>query len=670
MALDDLTLQDATIAYPEQNFTHAPVERMQSLSHMLKDRLTLATFRTDHGWDVDMDLAEKRLTISSSKYPSKDSWQQYPKYYSKHSPRSDDLSILSGKFTREGPITVTPLVPSKVFERDFEKSNQQSLVDSHENDSYQSQDFQSNYPQYHHQQRQGQLRLRSQSSGSTRENRDLLDWTTQISSPALDSSIIKPKRKYIKKSTLLSQATTERYSQSKFQPKRESNELLYSDRGLILKTQIPKKGRPISKHSTNSPQCTTISTSLSNLPTSQLYIAKSNSASSTSLTISTATSNRHSVDSLPHREYQISTFESQTNHDIPLTGRRLGRPLSNTLSRNVHSQSYTGTFSSSSSRSQNEQTQPISNPTSHEFDRNSSQYSNRHEQGSDNSRLLPCRGRSPTFSVMTTVSPSQHPSRQLGDQNDQSMPSSHHQYTASPIDQQFSVEELGVHEEDSKSGHLDQRYRSAGNISALPHRSFTEGIPTKLNTLKRSSSGMQKSLSMDGCHVRSIDARRRLSTNDGGSANRERGESDPMSYDSKERCEKIDKFGSKFSDNGYDDDTTFDMRSRKRISGSDLNRVERGDSCDGGSGIKRIHHGSHSSKDNSWHEMNLKGDHRRPQSLVLLREFMESEMAQTMATSVPEARPKSEYMRRIMSGDQRYIDSYDNRNLIAFEYKT
>ncbi|KAF8943591.1 hypothetical protein BGZ47_005261 [Haplosporangium gracile] len=105
----------------------------------------------------------------------------------------------------------------------------------------------------------------------------------QISpSSVRDSIVVKPKRKYTKKSSFLPQAMAENYDRVDFQSKQESNELLYSDRGLILKTQIPKKGRPISKHSTTSSQSTPTLTSLGILPASHHYFTKAETMSSSS----------------------------------------------------------------------------------------------------------------------------------------------------------------------------------------------------------------------------------------------------------------------------------------------------------------------------------------------------------------------------------------------------
>ncbi|KAF9980343.1 hypothetical protein BGZ65_005209, partial [Modicella reniformis] len=36
----------------------------------------------------------------------------------------------------------------------------------------------------------------------------------------------------------------------------QESDALHSDQGLVLKTQIPKKGRPISKHSSSASQST------------------------------------------------------------------------------------------------------------------------------------------------------------------------------------------------------------------------------------------------------------------------------------------------------------------------------------------------------------------------------------------------------------------------------
>ncbi|KAG0263313.1 hypothetical protein BGZ95_003816, partial [Linnemannia exigua] len=100
--------------------------------------------------------------------------------------------------------------------------------------------------------------------------------------------------------------------------------------------------------------------------------------------------------------------------------------------------------------------------------------------------------------------------------------SSHRRYVSSPIHQEFSGEEFEYYEEndddngdDDASSYQERQRRTVDNLSsaatAMSLRSFGEGVPTQMNTLKRSSSGMQKSLSMDGYYSRPVENRRRMS---------------------------------------------------------------------------------------------------------------------------------------------------------------
>ncbi|KAF9097953.1 hypothetical protein BGX23_007491 [Mortierella sp. AD031] len=194
---DEAAPRDALVTAQDQYAQqHVPGERMQSLSHMLKDRLSLASFRTERGWDrIDMDVAEQRMVKDGEQ-------QRYHDFQGRFSPSNPD-------------------------------------------------------------------------DCPTHSNRVAPHWAQVSPSTTMDPVIVKPKRKYTKKSSLLPQSMGESCDPVEFQSKQERNELLCADRGLIFKTQIPKKGRPISKHSSTSTQSTPTLTSIGVLPASHYYFTKS-----------------------------------------------------------------------------------------------------------------------------------------------------------------------------------------------------------------------------------------------------------------------------------------------------------------------------------------------------------------------------------------------------------
>ncbi|KAG0343114.1 hypothetical protein BG004_005483 [Podila humilis] len=167
-----------------------------------------------------------------------------------------------------------------------------------------------------------------------------------ISSP-IGSSFSRPKRKYIKKSPRQAQATGTLSLESLTTPASEEM-MLHSDRGLILKTQIPKKGRPISKHGVAT-QSTPTLTSFGVLPVSHPYFkANSNSSPSnpTSLPgqkVKLGSNSQEAHLSPPacpanpqHHQYTIAKTRQD---DIPVVTprRRPGRPpLASTLARHSH----------------------------------------------------------------------------------------------------------------------------------------------------------------------------------------------------------------------------------------------------------------------------------------------------------------------------------------------
>lgn len=130
---------------------------------------------------------------------------------------------------------------------------------------------------------------------------------------------------------------------------------------------------------------------------------------------------------------------------------------------------------------------------------------------------------------------------------------------------------------------------------------------------------MQKSLSMDGYHNRSIENRRRRSVGGGGVGCGGRG---AMGYGTDGQFEDVnEEAGSNFFDEEFDD-SAVDARSRKRISGSDLGYsgvdgigAESAGNAGSGSVRRRV---NHQGSNRTWHGATL-GSERRPRSLVLPR---------------------------------------------------
>ncbi|KAF9285130.1 hypothetical protein BGZ88_009651 [Linnemannia elongata] len=472
---------------------------------------------------------------------------------------------------------------------------------------------------------------RARSSNSVQNDRGSSHWLTQISpSPIMDPTVVKPKRKYTKKSSLLPQARTETHDQVNVQTRQESNKLLYSDRGLILKTQIPKKGRPISKHSTTSSQSTPTLTSLGILPASHHYFSKAEPPSSLSSSamsglvaaatgryLSESTLNTHN--SSPQGQHS-PLMTDQRSPVISATSRRPGRPHSNSsLSRHAHSQSYSGGPSISFPPPHSGQTQPLPSPTAHEFDLHSTRCKDRQNlQELDDNRFSAYQDRSATLPVATTASSQQSlfRHRQLPEYQ---FPTSHRRYVSSPIDQEFSGEELEYRNEEGDPRYPEGQRMTVDTPSTMPPPSFAEGVPAQMNTLKRSSSGMQKSLSMDGYHSRPIEDRRSVGGSSVGG-----GERGTMGYGPGGKFEDVnEEAGSNFFDEEFDD-SAVDTRSRKRISGSDLDYsgvdgigVGSVGNDGGGGGVRRRINQQGGNK--TWHGATSGLERRRPRSLVLPR---------------------------------------------------
>ncbi|KAG0283153.1 hypothetical protein BGZ96_012471 [Linnemannia gamsii] len=284
-AQEEVIPLDTIITPQEQYAPYAPGERMQSLSHMLKDRLSLASLRTERGWDrIDMDVSEKKTVKEVPRQlMRRDDYQQYHDYYDRSLTSHQEFVAHSSRFMRVRPGT--PPMYSTALQQGHDGSEEmrrQQWDFSHDNHSQHPEQRLQLRPQLHQKQQdqEQQQQHRVEPSNPIQDDSSTSHWIAHISpSPTMDPIAFKSKRKYTKKSSLDPQAMFEGRNLADFQLKQENNELLYSDRGLILKTQIPKKGRPISKHSTTSSQNTPTLTSLGNLPASHHYFNKTGSPS-------------------------------------------------------------------------------------------------------------------------------------------------------------------------------------------------------------------------------------------------------------------------------------------------------------------------------------------------------------------------------------------------------
>ncbi|KAG0090657.1 hypothetical protein BGZ92_002497 [Podila epicladia] len=505
--------QEDTMATNEYH----PRGKVQNLSHLLKARLSLASLKSEQGWEGDQYESEDPRARADMAYARKSGHHDTAKSHSQLHSRSR---------TSPGPVTMSPYA-----------------YDEH--DPFQRHPSRHSHPAY----RQSDLQT--------------------MGSPTMES-LAKPKRKYTKKSpghVTLSETPEP-------EPMDHSTEMmLQSDRGLILKTQIPKKGRPISKHA-GTPQSTPTLSSFGVLPASHPYFkAKSTTSSHTDpslpdrQTIHRSSSQESFMSSPPYpsnpQHHQFA--KSQERYSLAPVRRRPGRPpLASTLARHAHTLSQSslqpGPFSVSRpyhlppnvtsaqdltllhSIQELPRYQPLSSPP------------NRGSQLPESAMRVPKNRHSYPL-------PSKLQRQQYHQSHGQST------ITASPLEYD----------------HLDQdEYFHEQSHSALAiggQSSFAEGLPVGMNRRKRSSSGAEKRW--------------------------------PMA-----RVEEGDMEGEPFQTAGrrnypdYDDDDEMDVefaqgRSRKRISRTDSDL-----STQNFSGQPQ-----EQSTDSTWREATPR---RRPHSLVVL----------------------------------------------------
>ncbi|KAI9231155.1 MAG: hypothetical protein BYD32DRAFT_227756 [Podila humilis] len=496
---------------------YQPRGRVQNLSHLLKARLSLASLNFEQGWEGDQYESEytHARDMTYARAPHHD---------------KDPHSFLSRSRTSPGPTSIS----SYTYD---------------ENDPFQR-----------HPSRQSQ--------------HGYLQSDQTMRSPTLES-LAKPKRKYTKKS---SQAMSSDTPEPEMMVPTEEM-MLQSDRGLILKTQIPKKGRPISKHA-SMPQSTPTLSSFGVLPASHPYFkAKASSTTHTDLStlpdrqvVHRSSSQESFMTSPPFpANPQHHLVKPQEGYSLAPARRRPGRPpLASTLARHAHTLSQSslqpGPFSVSrpyhlppNAPSTPTQDQPLHSIQELLRKQPLSAPPNRGSQLPD----VPLRMPKNRHSYPLPSQPRQQ----------------HHQPHGQPT---FMASPL---EYDDQNEYFEAQPHSAHAIG--DQSSFAEGLPVGMNQRKRSSTGAEKR---------------------------------PMA-----RVEEDDMEGELFQATGrrsyldYDDDEDIDAkfaegRSRKRIS-----RTDSDISSQGYSGQPQ-----EQTTDSTWRETSPR---RRPHSIVVLPRG-QSEMVQ------------------------------------------
>ncbi|KAG0024477.1 hypothetical protein BGZ80_002428 [Entomortierella chlamydospora] len=480
--------------------SHVPGERMQTLSHLLKDQLSLASMRSDQGKERDRTGSGRcnllrHDDVASGTYeedgrsPAHNSREDSARMYTEHrlyhqsisSPNlrllTEETRQLDGMRYQRGMIEHTSLA-----------AEWQQPIRHYEN------------------------------SYSPKGIRPLDQNST---SPLTEPEIAKPKRKYTKKTTV-SPSLLENPNQEASHAVQEG-ELLQSDRGLILKTQIPKKGRPISKHSSISQSTPTLS-SLGVLPASHPYFSSKTgiSPSSSAPSFRPPDSNRSPLANYPRNPGYPPLTATTTDEFQPHAPirRRPGRPpLASTIARHAHSQSHSslqpGPFSASKSQSR------------------SARYSSRDVHGRP---PPPLSTPSPSMSVGISAIKSRH--------NRRSYPSSQGHEQLPVLESQHRI---AAHQTEYEHPNEDWRFQNSHNGETLPSpgpASFAGGIPTQTNGRERGSYGAEKRQSTDDLYCLE---------------NERRGTSSV--YDIKER-----------QDEHYQDHAK-DKRSKRRLTISDMDSV-------------------------------------------------------------------------------------------------
>ncbi|KAF9361356.1 hypothetical protein BGX26_003868 [Mortierella sp. AD094] len=485
--------------------SHVPGERMQTLSHLLKDQLSLASMRSDQGREGGRTGSDRRDHL-----------------------RHDD-EVANGTYVDEGRSPVhnsrensARMYPGqRLYRQSISSPNLRLLTE----ESHQPGELRYQRGMLEHLSLAAEWRQPSRHHEDPYSPKGIRTLDQYSTSPLTEPEIAKPKRKYTKKTTH-SPSLLENPNQEASRTVQES-ELLQSDRGLILKTQIPKKGRPISKHSSISQSTPTLS-SFGVLPASHPYFnSKTGISPSSSLFPSTPPvrppdSNRSPLTNYPRNpDYPplTATAMDEVQPQTPIRCRPGRPPLASTIARHAHSQSHSslqpGPFSASKS-------QPLS-----------ARYSPRDIHGRP---PPPLSAPSPSMSVDGSAIKPQH--------NRHSYPSSQGREQLQVLESQHRIAEHQTEYEHTNEDRHSQNIHN-GEIPPSPGpASFAEGVSTQTNSRKRDSYGTEKRQSTDDYHCLE-DERRSMSS----------------VYDIKERQDEHYQDQSEYAKGG---------RSKRRLSRSEM----------------------------------------------------------------------------------------------------
>lgn len=353
-----------------------------------------------------------------------------------------------------------------------------------------------------------------------------------VYSPTMEAILVKPKRKYTKKTSVshlsLFEAGFARIPMEDI-PAAPESELLQSDRGLVLKTQIPKKGRPISKHPSAASQSTPTLSSFGVLPASHPYFSSSKAAgvpfavSPSSFAVNTSLSSRNAHVGRPpklHHVYSSAQDDSHHRHlpqveqqmQTPVR-RKPGRPpLASTVARHSHSQSHSslqsGPFSASpgplyltgQSQSSMVHSQRSLHDLPHHSKLNSGTVADNDDEPPASTSFIHYRDSSPPLSVIsssTATSSQQGPTKRhsypLSMENRQHIHGYEYQHQRPSyrlVESPTEIEHRTPRDQRSSSPQKYEREMPSGLV-----RSFAEGYTPQQVSISSISSGRKRSSS-------------------------------------------------------------------------------------------------------------------------------------------------------------------------------
>ncbi|GJJ68890.1 hypothetical protein EMPS_01236 [Entomortierella parvispora] len=332
----------------EENASQVSGPRMQSLSHLLRARLSLVSLQSDNNWDKH-DPVEDNLAPD----------QDHPDLLQRRGQMQDRYNNTLPKHHQDlsgAPPVASPSYKQTTHRQEGDRAYVYAAQHPGESQRIHAQHL----PQRI---QQPGPSFREQPGPSFREHQATGEDSKSplsVYSPTMESVLVKPKRKYTKRAPVsqhgLSEAGSVRIPMDDI-PAVPESELLQSDRGLVLKTQIPKKGRPISKHPSAASQSTPTLSSFGVLPASHPYFNSSGATGvpfegpQSSFAASTSLTNRNAYVGRPpelHHIYSLAQDNIRHRHlpqeeqqmQVPVR-RKPGRPpLTSTVARHSHSQSH------------------------------------------------------------------------------------------------------------------------------------------------------------------------------------------------------------------------------------------------------------------------------------------------------------------------------------------